>query len=32
LSDRLLRLPLYFNLSEDDQMRVIDAVRGFRGF
>jgi dTDP-4-amino-4,6-dideoxygalactose transaminase len=32
LSDRLLRLPLYFNLSEGDQMRVIDAVRGFHGF
>jgi len=32
LSDRLLRLPLYFNLSVDDQSRVIEAVRGFHGF
>jgi dTDP-4-amino-4,6-dideoxygalactose transaminase len=32
VSDRLLRLPLYFNLSPEDQMRVIDAVLSFRGF
>jgi dTDP-4-amino-4,6-dideoxygalactose transaminase len=32
LSDRLLRLPLYFNLSEPDQMRVIEAVLSFHGF
>lgn len=32
LSDRLLRLPLYFNLSEADQMRVIEAVLSFHGF
>jgi dTDP-4-amino-4,6-dideoxygalactose transaminase len=32
VSDRLLRLPLYFNLSEDDQMRVVDAVLSFHAF
>jgi dTDP-4-amino-4,6-dideoxygalactose transaminase len=30
LSDRLVRLPFYFDLSESDQARVIDAVRSFR--
>jgi len=30
LSDRLVRLPFYFNLSEGDQARVIEAVRSFR--
>jgi dTDP-4-amino-4,6-dideoxygalactose transaminase len=29
VSDRLLRLPLYFELGDDDQQRVIDAVTGF---
>ena len=29
LSDRLVRLPFYFDLSESDQARVIDAVRSF---
>jgi dTDP-4-amino-4,6-dideoxygalactose transaminase len=29
ISDRLLRLPLYFQLSEDDQNRVIDLLRSF---
>jgi dTDP-4-amino-4,6-dideoxygalactose transaminase len=29
VSDRLLRLPLYHDLSPDDQDRVIDAVREF---
>jgi dTDP-4-amino-4,6-dideoxygalactose transaminase len=29
LSDRLLRLPFYNDLSEDDQARVIDAVISF---
>src|SRR5882724_690261 len=32
LSDRLLRLPLYFNLSEGEQTRVIETVRSFHGF
>ena len=26
IADRLVRLPLYFQLSRDDQRRVIDAV------
>ena len=26
ISDRLVRLPLYFQLSHDEQRRVIDAV------
>lgn len=30
LSDRLLRLPFYNELTEDDQTRVIDAVLAFR--
>ena len=30
LSDRLVRLPFYFDLSENDQARVIDAVRSFK--
>jgi dTDP-4-amino-4,6-dideoxygalactose transaminase len=29
VSDRLLRLPLYYGLSDDDQTRVLDAVRAF---
>lgn len=29
VSDRLLRLPLYYGLSDDDQTRVLDAVREF---
>jgi dTDP-4-amino-4,6-dideoxygalactose transaminase len=29
LSDRLVRLPFYFDLSESDQQRVIDAARDF---
>jgi dTDP-4-amino-4,6-dideoxygalactose transaminase len=29
LSDRLVRLPFYFDLSESDQARVVDAVRSF---
>ena len=28
-SERLLRLPMYYNLSERDQQKVIDAVHGF---
>ena len=28
-SERLLRLPMYYNLSESDQQQVIDAVHGF---
>ena len=28
-SERLLRLPMYYNLSEIDQQKVIDAVHGF---
>ncbi len=30
VSDRLLRLPYYNELNEDKQMRVIEAIRGFR--
>jgi dTDP-4-amino-4,6-dideoxygalactose transaminase len=30
VSDRLLRLPFYNNLTNDDQGRVIDAVRSWR--
>jgi dTDP-4-amino-4,6-dideoxygalactose transaminase len=29
ISDRLLRLPFYFSLSDFDQQRVIEAVRSF---
>jgi dTDP-4-amino-4,6-dideoxygalactose transaminase len=29
VSDRLLRLPLYYGLSDDDQTRVLNAVREF---
>ncbi|MBL6469593.1 MAG: dTDP-4-amino-4,6-dideoxygalactose transaminase [Mogibacterium sp.] len=28
-SERLLRLPMYYNLSESDQQKIIDAVHGF---
>lgn len=28
-SERLLRLPMYYNLSESDQQKVIDVVHGF---
>ena len=28
-SERLLRLPMYYNLSESNQQKVIDAVHGF---
>lgn len=28
-SERLLRLPMYYNLSESDQQKVIDAAHGF---
>jgi len=30
LSDRLVRLPFYFSLSEEDQKDVIDAIANFR--
>jgi dTDP-4-amino-4,6-dideoxygalactose transaminase len=30
VADRLVRLPLYFELSADDQSRVVDAVLSFR--
>jgi len=30
VSDRLVRLPFYNDLSEPDQSRVVDAIRGFR--
>jgi dTDP-4-amino-4,6-dideoxygalactose transaminase len=30
LSDRLVRLPFYFDLSDEQQWRVIEAVRAFR--
>jgi dTDP-4-amino-4,6-dideoxygalactose transaminase len=29
VSDRLLRLPFYYDLSESNQQRVIDALRRF---
>jgi len=29
VADRLVRLPIYYDLSTDDQMRIIDAVRSF---
>lgn len=29
LSERLLRLPMYYELTESDTARVVDAVRGF---
>ena len=29
-SDRLVRLPFYFDLSEVDQQRIVDAVRSFQ--
>jgi dTDP-4-amino-4,6-dideoxygalactose transaminase len=32
ISDRLLRLPLYFDLSEEEQMRVIHAIFSFEGW
>jgi len=31
VSDRLLRLPMYNTLGEDDQARVIEAIYDFRG-
>ena len=30
-SDRLVRLPLYYGLTDEDQARVIKAVRDFYG-
>ena len=30
VSDRLVRLPFYNDLSSEDQSRVVDAVRGFK--
>jgi dTDP-4-amino-4,6-dideoxygalactose transaminase len=30
VADRLVRLPLYFQLTERDQMRVIDTIRDWR--
>jgi dTDP-4-amino-4,6-dideoxygalactose transaminase len=30
MSDRLVRLPLYNSMTDDEQSRVIDAVRSFR--
>jgi dTDP-4-amino-4,6-dideoxygalactose transaminase len=32
VADRLVRLPLYYDLSADGQARVIEAVRSFHGF
>jgi dTDP-4-amino-4,6-dideoxygalactose transaminase len=29
LSGRLLRLPFYYDLTDDEQARVVDEVRGF---
>jgi dTDP-4-amino-4,6-dideoxygalactose transaminase len=31
LSDRVLRLPFYNDLSEEDQAYVVDSLRGFAG-
>jgi len=31
VSERILRLPLYYDLSETDQARVLEATRAFRG-
>ena len=31
VADRLVRLPLYYDLSADEQSRVIEAVRSFHG-
>ena len=30
VSDRLLRLPFYNNLTDSDQSRVIDAIHSWR--
>ena len=30
VADRLVRLPLYFSLTDDEQQHVIDAIKGFR--
>ncbi|MHB9026884.1 MAG: dTDP-4-amino-4,6-dideoxygalactose transaminase [Armatimonadota bacterium] len=30
VSDRLLRLPFYFSLTDDDQARVVEAIRAYR--
>jgi dTDP-4-amino-4,6-dideoxygalactose transaminase len=32
VADRLVRLPIYYDLSADDQARVIEAVRSFHAF
>jgi dTDP-4-amino-4,6-dideoxygalactose transaminase len=32
VSDRLLRLPLYHDLSEGDQRRVVEAIKGFKAW
>jgi dTDP-4-amino-4,6-dideoxygalactose transaminase len=32
VSERLLRLPLFYELSDQDQGEVIDAITGFRGW
>jgi dTDP-4-amino-4,6-dideoxygalactose transaminase len=32
VADRLVRLPIYYDLSVDDQARVIEAVRSFHAF
>jgi dTDP-4-amino-4,6-dideoxygalactose transaminase len=32
LSDRLLRLPFYYDLTEDEQMRVVHALYRFEGW
>jgi dTDP-4-amino-4,6-dideoxygalactose transaminase len=31
VSDRLIRLPFYNGMTEEEQAQVIEAVRGFRG-
>ncbi len=31
VSDRLLRLPLFFQLGDDDQTRIVDALHAFTG-
>jgi dTDP-4-amino-4,6-dideoxygalactose transaminase len=30
VADRLVRLPLYFSLTDEEQQHVIDAIKRFR--
>jgi dTDP-4-amino-4,6-dideoxygalactose transaminase len=29
VSDRLIRLPFYYNLSDDDQAYIVEKMQGF---